>query len=429
LLYWNACPPSHTTTSDRCLYDTNPATINYARCESIISSEARTFGFNISDSDGAKTHWRLSDSSNSTIGDRLSGIIHVQGGDVDQTSDIEVRLEINSSSATDYKNVIYNESATSLSLDYLPSDDDKDICTEIKVMIYFRPQSPVRLLDVLEIRSETMDLWIHDWAWQINNLITHTSHGEYTYEGGKGEDPLHPHNIDSSSTAGVMWGWYGCEGTMKIHSDSGQIILMLVPRYTFIGKRMRPELISVYTVSGDINVAALWAYWPQQPFTHRTNIHSAYGNIVAEIPHGSSTSLASISGNISAYLRPFAALSPDDTSTISTTTPYGNTVLYLFNAGRELLDEMYDPLLSTKSSHYVGTGDLYLRYPFSWFGSMDATVKEGSIVFNASALDEVEEGDVFVKAVRGRGAGSRMEAVVALRGVMDVTLGIWDTDD
>ncbi|KAI4934843.1 hypothetical protein J4E85_002704 [Alternaria conjuncta] len=390
LLYWNACPPGHTTTSDRSLYDTTPATINYARCESIVSSEARTFGFNISDSDGAETHWRLSDSFNST--GRLSGIIHVQRGDVDQTSDIEVRLEINSSSTTDYQNVIYNQSATSLSLDYLPSDHDGDVCTEIKVMIYFRPESPVRLLDVLEIRSETFDLWVHDWAWQINNLITHTSHGEYTYEGGKGPDPLHPHNIDSSSTTGVIWGWYGCE------------------------------------VSGAINVAALWEYWPQQPFTHYTNIHSAYGNIVAEIPHGSFTSIVSISGNVNAYLRPFAAVSPNDESTISTTTLHGNTIFHLDNANRELLDELYDPLLSTKSSHWVSSGDLYLRYPFSWFGMMDATGDKGSIKFGGSALDEVEEGDGFVKAVRGRGAGSRMEAV-HIKGMMDITLGIWDTDD
>ncbi|KAI4639580.1 hypothetical protein J4E93_008931 [Alternaria ventricosa] len=416
-------------TPDGSVYDNKPAIINYARCESIFSSEARTFDFNISDSDEAETHWRLFDSSNSTIGGRLSGIIHVQKGEVEQTSDIQVRLEINSSSIADYKNVVYNQTATGLSLDYLPSDHDEDVCTEIKVMIYLRPESPVRILDILEIKSETFDLWIHDWAWQINSLITHTSHGEYTYEGGKGEDPLHPHNIDSSSITGVMWGWYGCEGTMKVHSESGQIILMLVPRYTFTRKPMRPELISVYTVSGDINVAALWEYWPQQPFTHRTNIHSAYGNIVAEIPHGSFTNLVSISGNINAYLRPFAAVSPDDESTISTTSLYGNTVLYLFNTGRELLDEMYDPLLSTKSSHYVGTGDLYLRYPFSWFGIMDAIAKDGEIKFNASALDEVEEGDGFVKAVRGRGAASRMEAVVGLRGMMDVTLGIWDTDD
>ncbi|KAH6883319.1 hypothetical protein BKA58DRAFT_374893 [Alternaria rosae] len=428
LLYWHACPLHLAGTPDRSLYNTNPAIINYDKCKSIVSSETRMFSFNVSYSDGAETHWHLFDKSNSTVGDRLSGIIHVQKGDVAQTSDIEVRLEINSSSTTDYKNVVYHQSASSLSLDYLPSDDDEDICTEIKVVVCFRPESPVRPLDVLDIRSETMDLWIHDWAWQIKNLITHTSHGEYTYEGGKGEDPLHPHNISASSTTGVMWGWYGCEGTIKMHSESGQIILMLVPRYTFIGKTMRPELISVSTVSGAADVAALWAYWPQQSFTHRTEIHTVSGNLVAQIPHGSSTNLSSDSGNINAYLRPFAAMSLDNASAIYTSTKSGQTNFRLDNANRELLDEIYDPLLSTTSEHYVGDGDMYLRYPFSWFGSMDATVREGSIKFNASALDEVEEGDGFIKAIRGRGAGSRMKAHVD-KGMMDVTLGIWDTDE
>jgi hypothetical protein len=59
---------------------------------------------------------------------------------------------------------------------------------------------------------------------------------------------------------------------------------------------------------------------------------------------------------------------------------------------------------------------------------MEATVGDGSIKFKGSALDEVEEGDDFVKAIRGRRAGSQMEAHVG-KGTMDVTLGIWDTDE
>jgi hypothetical protein len=284
-------------------------------------------------------------------------------------------------------------------------------------------------LDVLEIRSNILEIWTWNLAWPINNLILHTSHGINLFLAGKYNPEPNPRNISVSSITGFVGGAYVCDGTIDLHSENGRIDLLLVPRFT-TGRTTHPDLISVSSTSGVVNIATLWDLWIQQPFTHRTEVHTFSANISADIPHGSLTNLSSVSGNISAYLRPFAASRPTDDSAIYTSTQSGSTLIYLDNADREPLDELYDPLLHTTSTHYVGSGTMALRYPFSWFGGMHATVgggEQGSIKFRGSALDEVERGEGYVKAVRGRGAGSRIEARVEA-GMMDVTLGVWDTD-
>jgi hypothetical protein len=438
LLYLNAYRFNPEENADRSMNSPEPHLIEdtmpcvsapFDRCPLIVSCETRKFSFNISHSHETANHWRLLDLSNPNRRDRFSGRIHIQEGDPSQTSDIEVRLGIRSSSTTDHRNIVSDHSESSLDLDYLPSDDDEDVCTEITLTVYFRPQSPVRILDVLEIRSNILEIWTWNLAWPINNLILHTSHGINLFLAGKYAPESHPRNISVSSITGFVGGAYVCDGTINLHTESGQIDLLLVPRFT-TGRTTQPELISVSSTSGVVNIGTLWDLWIQQPFTHRTEVHTVSANISADIPHGSLTNLSSVTGNISAYLRPFAATSPTDNNAIYTSTQSGSTLFYLDNADREPLDELYDPLLHITSTHYVGRGMMALRYPFSWFGGMHATVGgggQGSIKFKGSALDEVEQGEGYVKAVRGRGAGSRMEARVEV-GMMDVTLGIWDTD-
>jgi len=436
-LYWKACPLDPTKTPDRSLYNANPTIIDdmascsstdYDRCQSIVACETLWFGFNISDSDG---HWRLFDSSNPTVDGRLSGTIIIEEGSRSQTSDVEVEYGLRSSSTTDHHNVVFNQSESSLSMNYLPPDDDGDVCTEILLRVSLRPESPRRLLDSLEIRSEMLMIWVWGFSWQINHFITRNSRGVTFYSAGKEAPEIRPRKWSASSTTGLITGAWVFDGTIEVGTESGHVGLLLVPQHvprSPKGPSIRPDSLSVKSKSGDVELNMLWEYWTEQPFTHHTHVSTVSGKISADIPHGSLTNLSSISGDIDARLQPFAATGPHDASAIYTSTQSGRTVFYLDNTNREPLDELYDPLLSTASKHHVGDGEMKLRYPFSWFGSMDATVGEGSIKFGGSALDEVEEGEGFVKAVRGRGAGSRMEAHVN-KGTMDVTLGIWDTDE
>jgi hypothetical protein len=76
-----------------------------------------------------------------------------------------------------------------------------------------------------------------------------------------------------------------------------------------------------------------------------------------------------------------------------------------------------------KSKHIVKEGALELRYPFSWYGNLEARILHGLLKFDSSALQDFEKGDGFVKAKRGREGESVMEAYIDT-GELVVLLGL-----
>jgi hypothetical protein len=404
-------------------------TTRYERCKSADDSITRLYEYNITKNDASLPHWRLHDPSSVESSKHLRGVISLKPGDASQASDIEVRIIIESTSKTDAENVISVQTDSVLSLDYvLAEDEDEDICTQVSIDIFLRPQQePLLHLSTLEIRSEILDIDIGgSLGWHVDNFITHTSHGENNFEGTRNPDPLITHNVTVSSISGTIFGWYLCDGNLNIHAESSIVVVYLVPTYTFRTERpFNPESISVTTTTGELNVVAMFEYWPVHALNHTTQIHTTSGNLYAQVPHGSLTNLSSLSGNITSYIRTYGALHPDDPSEIHTSSGGGITRLRLDNPEpRSDLEPFYNPLLRTTSSHHVGAGNMLLQYPFSWWGDVAAEVGNGTLLFNASALDKVERGDGYVRAKRGK--ESRLEARVGT-GELELSVGIWDS--
>jgi hypothetical protein len=305
---------------------------------------------------------------------------------------------------------------------------EKDVCTEVKIDVFLRPhQEPPLHLSTLEIRSEILDIDIgSSLGWRVDNFITHTSHGENSFEGTRYPAPLITHNVTVSSISGTIFGWYLCDGNLKVTTESSSVIIYLFPTYPFRTDRpFNPESISVTTTTGELNVVATFDYWPVHPLNHTTRVHTASGDLYVQVPHGSVTNISSSSGDITSYIRTYGAAHPDDPSEIHTSSGGGITRLRLNNPEPRYDAELfYNPLLRTVSSHHVGAGKMLLQYPFSWWGNVAADVKNGTLLFNASALDEVERGDGYVRAKRGK--ESRLEASVST-GELEVSVGIWDS--
>jgi len=184
----------------------------------------------------------------------------------------------------------------------------------------------------------------------------------------------------------------------------------LIPRY--VGPLITPETISVSSLSGDIQVDFTLMYWPMQPLNHTTHVHTTTGKIWAAIPHGSRTNISSISGNLTAIVVPFGAASQDDPSQLHTSADQGSTFVSLYDAPLDSLEGYYDPLLKLRSTHTVKEGALELRYPYSWYGHLEARILHGALKFDSSALEDFEKGDGFVKATKGTQGDSVMEANV-----------------
>ncbi|KAF1936029.1 hypothetical protein EJ02DRAFT_388081 [Clathrospora elynae] len=409
---------SQTLFEDSQYYSPQQSKVQYEKCSSIVASMTRQFEFNVTITENPDARqWRFLESIAAESHENLRGEVSVNRGDIFQASDILVHVIIGSNHQSDLQNVLFDASVSALALDYIFTGA-KDVCTDIQVLVFLRPQ-PVRLLDVLEIQCQVLDIWFKgSLAWEINTLVAHTWH-EHTYQGSSSPDPLITHNVSVSSVSGNLFGYYLATGNLNVSNEKGPIGLLLVPGFE---GALQPESITVTTLSGDIHVKALYEHWPSQPLAHITNIHTTDGEITADIPHGSFTNLSS-DGGIITRLRPFGAASLDSRSELHTHSQSGLTHLYLTDADTDSLVGGYNPLLKMTSKHHVGNGRLEMKYPDSWFGNMKAQIEHGSLTFEAGVLEEIERGKGYVKAKKGKEGNSQMEARV-VDGEMYILLGV-----
>lgn len=392
------------------------------KCSSSIVSETRQFEYNIMAVDTAAQQWYFVDSAAQDFRNRFRGEISVNRGNLFQTSDIEVRVIITSNKEDELKNVHFQRSDSSLSLDYFVTDE-RNVCTDIEILIFLRPW-PKRLLDVLDIRSEVLEIRFNDMLnWHVNNLFVHTSHGSSCYNSTHGTDPLIVQNITVSSYNGYIFGYYPAHGNLTFQNVHGQIGVLLIP---VNGRPSKLDSISASTLSATIHVEVEndFTNWPTQPHTHVTNIHTRNGELYAYIPHGSYTNLSSTRSWLFARLQPFGTPDPNATSEIYTYSEAGwQTHVWTDNAILDGFVDLNNPLLNKISKHYLGEGTLWLRYPYSWFGNVEAQIDHGPLKFDASELENLEKSEGYVKARRGKEGDSRLDIRVGT-GAMDVHLGL-----
>ncbi|CAO2656142.1 Nn.00g049450.m01.CDS01 [Neocucurbitaria sp. VM-36] len=393
--------------------------VQYEKCSSSIASETRQFGYNLTTEDTPAKQWHFLDSAPTESQGRLRGEITVNRGDLFQASDIEVRVIITSNNEGDLKNVHLKASSLALGLDYLITDEN-EICTDVQVLIYLRPW-PKRLLNILDIRSEVLDITFKDMLnWHVNNLVVHTSHGNSWYNSSHLTDPFIAQNITVSSKSGDIFGEYAANGNLAFENVHGHIGIIMIPMY---GRPFNLESISALTSTATIHVEADFTCWPTQPHTHITNIHTRSGELWAYIPHGSYTNLSSIRNILVTRLKPYGTPSPHNPSEIYTYSESGYTHVRVDDADPDTLKDLHNPLLNTTSKHYLGSGTLWLRYPYSWFGNVQAQIEHGPLDFDASALEELEKSEGLVKAKRGKKGESQLDIQVGT-GALDIELGL-----
>lgn len=193
-------------------------------------------------------------------------------------------------------------------------------------------------------------------------------------------------------------------------------------------KEFNPRQISMSSVSGRIFVGSYLDLWPDPhyDYTFETNIETVNGSIEVKIPHGSSTNIsASGKGYVTAFLMPFMRSSASLKSEIYTSLQSGYIFVIVDDSRNRLgyvAPSGYNPLSNTKSTHYVGAGDMTLDYPTKWFGQLEAKIKDGYIKFDGTDLHDVKRDKGYIKAKRGHHGKSDLMAEVG-RGFLDVRVG------
>ena len=318
----------------------------------------------------------------------------------------------------DIRRVIFRSSSAGIQVDYLSSYIKS--CVQVRIVIYLR-KWPKPSLDLFHLQSNVLDVWFEpSLSWEIGNLVLHTSYGNSLMQGSRFGDPLVVHNVSVSSINGTISGWYVPDTNLNVHNEYGDTKIFLMSSSNAIA--FEPQSVSISSSSGNIHVHAALEKWPPKVYAHRTEIYSRNGNIITHTTHGSYTRISSVAGNISSHILPYSSNKPASSSEIFTTSEYGNVEVYVGNT-YEGSTARYDPLLNTSSQHTVGEGSLVLRYPYRWWGEVEARIEQGELKFDASSVEELQRSQGYVKARRGHNGTSRMKVYVGT-GALDVLIGL-----
>ncbi|KAF2109729.1 hypothetical protein BDV96DRAFT_554397 [Lophiotrema nucula] len=402
--------------------------LQFERCTRYTTLETHRFEFNISTKDS--NQWQLLDSADAERRKHLHGRIIVQQGPELQYSDIEVKAVLSSNDETDLDRLVLRDSKSALAIEYNLDESIvmADLCTEIELLVYLRPNR-TQSVDIFEIRSNILDIWFKEsLTWKVHNVITHTSYGETTMEAFlPTTERMVAHNVSVSSTYGLIFGQLiAPKENLELRNEDGKIGIFLLPDYLSPSTTFGLDSISISTVSGDIAVIGVFDVpWPEKDYTHRLSVSTDSGSIRSQAPHGSFTNYSSNSGDVTCYLRPYGTKYQDAISEIYTTTQSGALAVRVSEAF-ELGNKRHNPNHNTNSEHSVENGTMKLSYGYDWLGELEADIRNGVLDFDGSSLDNVERGEGYVKAKRGqRGktGKSHINAHVG-NGQLDIKLGL-----
>jgi hypothetical protein len=391
----------------------NRPTTQYDACESVDLVSSQWVDFNITD------QFHFLDTSIPSLNHGARGAVKIYRGDADQSADVVAtvitRYGLSSSIP---KTEMSLEANATLTLEYTSTS-----CVEVEVLISMKANTQ-KHLKTFDIRSEILDINIGEsLSWTVDNLTTHTSHGNTDYEGSRNYEPLITHNVSSSSRTGDIFGYYVATANLALTNDKGRTGVFITPRSNSDVPTSLSS-IAAHTGSGPMHISMAWHDWPMIPHTHSTHISSQSGVIWAAVPHGRFTNISSDSGAVDAILMPFGTDSADAQSEIHTSVATGDMHVHIYNSARGSPEDgvMVDPLLHTHSRHKVEKGRMRLRYPDSWYGELELAVSKGTLQFDATRLESLKRGGGWVKARRGDG-GNFMESWV-LEGEIDATIGL-----
>ncbi|OAL45454.1 hypothetical protein IQ07DRAFT_683889 [Pyrenochaeta sp. DS3sAY3a] len=390
--------------------------LQYDKCTSVVTSKARHFEYNITTGGSAPIQWHFQESSPPLAWWNFRGKVAVLRGDKSQSSDIEVRLVIKSDDESEIDNIILNSSEAALNL-YYAYTEPRQTCTEVHVMILLRPW-PRRSLDILDVRTQLLDVTINEHLnWEVGNLIAHSSQGTLLYQNSVADEPLVTHNVSVSSWRGDVLGLFPANGNLDVKNDYGHVDFRLV----HYNEYFELESIKVSTMNGHIHIDTALESWPRRPLNHTSMITSDYGNINGLLPHGSTTFLSTES-SIEVKVKTFGTFNPYDPNDFRTVTREGTNHVHLLEPDPESIDGYYSPFLNMTSHHVANLAKLVVRYPDSWYGTIDAGIFLGPLDFRSKKLHKVERGNGYIKATRGKHGESTFNAWVD-DGEMDIQIG------
>ncbi|KAF1998637.1 hypothetical protein P154DRAFT_564602 [Amniculicola lignicola CBS 123094] len=394
-------------------------------CSTVSATASKTVHVGFNSTGSGPKQWNLIESTNPESRKALGGMIIIDRGAWDQSSDIEVFVTVSSNDTANLEKLHIKTLHESLGIVYEYSDQNS-LYTNIDIRVFLRP-GPQAHLDVFDIKTRVLGVrFERKLGLEIDNLSIDTYWGGIDMNTSPWWDPLIVYNMSLSSIHGDISGY--CitpENNLTVRNDDGETGIRLCPKIMISPKSpFDPKIIDVSSVSGMVVVEFFWSWWPAQAFSHRATIRSESGQVYGALPQGAYTNISSISGDLWVAIQPYNTNTEGFRSEIYTSTEEGDVDFKLVDSHKGSL-EKYNPLLWLVSEHKAGKGLVQLRYPYSWYGEMEATVESGQLTFDGSELKKVERSEGYVKAVRGARAkaGESQMMTHVDEGELEICLG------
>lgn len=190
------------------------------------------------------------------------------------------------------------------------------------------------------------------------------------------------------TTSGSVSGAYPLYDLLSINTLSGSIDINLDLQE--ISKTVpKPAKLLIDTLSGEVHVTTplLSTQHTAIPLRdYQSEIASHSGSIDIVIPHGSNSTLRSLSGDISAALHPCGDPSTLKSS-LSSRVNSGSTRITIHPSRTDPTT----PLRKFSGSHHQQSGSLQLHYPAQWEGDITGETMTGTVHIDWPGLDVISD--------------------------------------
>ena len=341
----------------------------------------------------------------------VSGILRIVSGTPNQRHNVEVRLSFRTSDHYTVKQIRYAVTDTSLSIKTPEIKETKMTglgypCLGVSATISIAPGVE---LENLRINTANFDL---DLPSGVDASILNTT--DITLVRGS----LSSSHLDSRKTiidvvSGSVKGVYTLRDLLSITTKSGLIDVSVDPKNASEIDPAPAESV-FHSTAGAITVGfptsqsppnaanpgpipGLWHSGSVPDRDFRTHVTSTSGSIDGVFLHGSSTTLRSSSGAITASIHPLHASA--EMTTISTESEYSRTAVQVSAP----LFEPETPVRHLSSWHRSGSGSIQLQYPQTWEGKIRGVRGSGKVSLVGRGVEVIVDVGRKLLAMKGYG--------------------------
>jgi hypothetical protein len=345
-------------------------------------------------------HFDFSDSisQNSGLPSDFSGVLRVLSGSAGQATDLRVSVKSISSDLQGGKD----------GAEWRP----ERLSTSAEVSLYFRPGLEITRLN---IASKNLDVVLS------SDLIV-TESTTITLNKGRLVSEKFEYSTETSITVqrAKVKGKFALNNLLFFKKDAGSMKVEINPKFSADGQPSKPAILEIIQGSGKLKVKYPDHQRDIPVRDYRTTITSRSGTVGGTILHGTQTTIEKETGDMNINIFPFRS-----GKGISSLTTYQGSGVTTIEVLKPDLRQSGNSLTKISSSHTSRSGNMKLKYPEEWQGSIYGEAKSGILDFKGDNVTVVERGGAgrpnYIRAQKGDGE-SKLKFVID-SGIVETTVG------